>query len=170
MRQEINDTPTTLSTEDEIRRLESQQEAIKRRIEHYRLLELRKKRDSLIAMVGKTFKRHLGGGLWEYVIICNPPTELVIDRSVHINNYQLPALHFYYNPNHIVGYEREERSHEHPPIWFESVFTGVLPEPYKNGYAIREVFYEEIPNEEFESARIKRLDEIFLALEASNGI
>lgn len=120
LNEKIRETQTTLyQLQREARELEHQQ-------------HLNKQRD-LQSMVNKCFRRMINNGTFHYAVICGVPQEAHTRASVIFNEYQLPAIHFFFSPNRFIEFERTEGSRSEGAFWFDTIFTGELPEPYTRG-------------------------------------
>lgn len=124
-------------------------------------------------MIGKCFKRPVvdGKGTYEYAVISNAPTILRDrDGSTHINEYQLPSLHFYYNKDHIVAFENSENSHEEGILFYSTIFTGLLPDEYRKGNDfVRDTHWEEITPFDFRILLAARIDQVLNMVLCANS-
>lgn len=121
--------------------------------------------DSLLPMLNKCFRRSKlthAGPVHEYACINRLPMVRSSKASVHLNQYQLPAIHFIIAPGQFAPYEDcEEPGGLEPVFWFETIFTGELPDKYKNGAynGIHAVEWVEVDRSEFIAAMDERFRE-----------
>lgn len=116
-------------------------------------------------MINKCFRRDKpwpdGNVTHEYICINGLPMVQSTRTSVHLNECQLPAIHFLLCDKTLAPYEKHEGDGSEPVFWFDTVFTGELPEPYKGrAYnALREPEFVEIDRSEYIWAMEKRFAE-----------
>lgn len=118
--------------------------------------------EDLSKMINKCFVRRIprpdGTVLSEYVCINGYPMVRNFKTGESFNEYQLPAIHFYIGDKFFVPYENNEEGYGHPVFWFDTVFTGELPEEYCRGAhnSCRNTPFVECDRSEYITAMEKR--------------
>lgn len=116
-------------------------------------------------MLNKCFRRTRkthAGPVHEYACINRLPMVRTARGGISFNRYQLPAIHFMIAPGQFAPYEDcEEPGGLEPVFWFDTLFTGELPDEYKGGAcnSTRSVEWVEVDRSEFIAAMEERFRE-----------
>ena len=115
-------------------------------------------------MVGKCFRKVTYDGpigkVWKYMVIVGLPEIETTKFGVTFNPYYLPAINFRLAEDFIYPFENSDSGDEDDVFFYDSVFTGNLPNEYKLGANPTEKEdYVEITKEQFIDAARDRFDE-----------
>lgn len=111
--------------------------ALNRKLRELQEVERDKILDELQPMLNKCFmkedRRPDGSVMRHYACINGYPMVRNFKTGQSFNQYQLPAIHFFLGERCFAAYEKDEEGHGQPVFWFDTIFTGELPDPYKRG-------------------------------------